>query len=183
MLLSAIVAMSRDGLIGKGGALPWRLPRDLKRFREITWGKPILMGRKTWASLGRPLPGRCNIVLTRDPAFAAAGAEVVHSPEEALERAGSTGTGEAVVIGGADIYAAFLDRCERIYLTVVEGEFGGETFFPGGIPGPPTWRAVHEESHPADEMDPHAHCFAVLKKNKPLAASSTASGLSCGGRI
>src|ERR1700758_5269804 len=113
-LVSLIVAMAQNGVIGRGNALPWRLPEDLRRFRESTLGKPILMGRKTFESIGRPLPGRTNLVLTRDRSWSAHGVIVVHSVEEALTQAGSSD--ELVAIGGAEIFRLVLPFARRIYL-------------------------------------------------------------------
>src|SRR5262245_65690408 len=134
MKLSLIVAMSRAGVIGDDHGLPWRLPRDLRRFREITWGKPLIVGRRTQELIGRPLPGRDTVVLTRDRGFRAAGVQVAHDPESALALAGelarARGAREAVVIGGGEVYRLFLDRAETVYLTLVEGEFRGTAGFP-----------------------------------------------------
>src|SRR5436190_16221397 len=122
----AIAAMSANRVIGKDGALPWRLPEDMKFFRSVTTGHPIVMGRKTWDSLGRPLPNRRNIVLSRTMA-AVEGAEVVRSPEE-LDALGLSG--DVYVIGGAEIYRLLMPRCAAVYLTVLTAEAEGDAFFP-----------------------------------------------------
>ena len=120
--------MARSGVIGRGSALPWHLPADLKRFKALTLGKSILMGRKTHQSIGRVLPGRDNLVLTRAHDWRAAGVTVVHSVEEALQRAAATA--ELAVIGGAEVYRLTLPLARRIYLTQVLAEVEGDTFFP-----------------------------------------------------
>ena len=122
------VARSDNNMIGKDGALPWRLPGDLKRFKAMTTGKPLVMGRKTFESFPAPLPGRRHIVLTRDPAWRAAGAEVARSPDEAVTLAGAVP--EIAVIGGAEIYALFTDRADRIELTEVHRDVDGDTRMP-----------------------------------------------------
>jgi dihydrofolate reductase len=169
MLLSLILAMSREGVIGRQGKLPWHLPRDLKRFRQLTWGKPIIMGRKTLESIGRPLPGRCNIVLTHQPDYRAEGVLLAHSAEEAISLASRelnrTGGEEAFVIGGEQVFARFQDLCRRAYVTVVEGALAGETVFPCRPPGPPEWQLVHEEACPADEKNPYPHRFSIYKRD------------------
>jgi len=157
MTISLIVAASRNGVIGRNGALPWHLPDDLRQFKRLTLGKPVIMGRRTWESIGRPLPGRRNIVLTRDPGFRAGGCEVAHSVSAAL--ALLAGAEEAMVIGGAQVYAAFLPFAERIYLTRVQAEVDGDTHFPA--PDPDAWRLVSSEAHGAD--DRHRYAFELLR--------------------
>ena len=127
-MLSLIAALDRNRLIGAGGALPWRLPEDLRHFKALTWGKPVLMGRKTWDSLGRPLPGRRNIVITRQPGWQAAGAETVHGLEAALALCGEAP--EVMVIGGAEIYRQALPLARRLYLTEIDAAFTGDAWFP-----------------------------------------------------
>jgi dihydrofolate reductase len=162
MRISLIVAMSESGLIGTDKGLPWHLPADLKRFKTLTWGKPIIMGRKTHELIGRPLPGRLNIVVTRQPGYAAEGCEVVHSLDEALALAGNT-PDEIMIVGGAQIYREALPLCQRVYLTVVEGRLEGDTFFPGKL-SPADWETIREERYPADAKNPHGHRFAVLER-------------------
>jgi dihydrofolate reductase len=170
MLLSLLVAMSREGVIGCAGTLPWHLPSDLKRFRRLTWGKPIIMGRKTLESIGKPLPGRCNIVLTHQPDFHQDGVLVAHSPGEALALAERelerSKENEAFVIGGQQVFAALLDRCDRAYVTLVEATVAGDTHFPNPPPGPPEWELVHGEAHPADEKHPYAHRFLIYERRR-----------------
>ena len=128
--LALVVAVSRNGVIGRDGGLPWHLPEDLKHFRRNTVGHAIVMGRKTWDSIGRPLPGRRNIVITRNQEFQLEGAEVVHSLEEAVALAREGGDSEPRIIGGASLYEAALPLATRIFLTEVDLEVEGDTFFP-----------------------------------------------------
>ncbi len=165
MRISLIVAMDLEGVIGKEKALPWRLPADLKNFRKITWGKPVIMGRKTFESIGKPLPGRTNIVLTRGAHDLPQGCRVARSLSEALDLAGSAE--EVVVIGGAAIYALFLPRAERIYLTEVQERFPGDTHFPPWDRS--EWREIHRSERPADEANPHPCHFLLLERNSPPA--------------
>ncbi len=148
--LTLIAAVARNGVIGNDNALPWRLPEDLKRFKELTLGHPIIMGRKTWASLGRPLPGRRNIVISRDPDFKAPGGIVVASLAAAL--AASADASEAFVIGGAEIYALALPEAQCLRLTEIDRDFPGDTHFPGFDPA--AWRETERKSHrAADGLD------------------------------
>jgi len=126
--ISIVVAHSANNVIGKDGGLPWHLPEDLKRFKALTMGKPIVMGRLTHESIGRALPGRQNIVITGQSAFRAEGCDVVSCPADALQIA--AGATEVMVIGGGHIYAQFLRRTDRIYRTLIEAEIAGDTFFP-----------------------------------------------------
>src|SRR2546430_12500519 len=154
-LVSLIVAMAQNGVIGRGNALPWRLPKDLRRFKAFTLGKPVLMGRKTFESIGRALPGRANLVLTRDRGWLADGVIVVHSVEEALAHSG--GCDELVVTGGAGVYRLGLPIARRTYLTPAQAAPPGDTFFPG-FPAPQ--RAGGEWStHPAAEGRAHPATF------------------------
>lgn len=138
MRISLIVAMGENRVIGVENRMPWHLSADLKRFRQITMGKPIIMGRRTHESIGRPLPGRKNIVLTGDPNYRAEGCAVVHNPEEALREA--EGGEEAMVIGGSSVYREFLPLADRLYLTLIHRSFPGDTFFPEFDPS--AWREV-----------------------------------------
>lgn len=158
-LLSAAFAASENDVIGRDNALPWHLPADLAHFKRITMGKPILMGRKTFQSIGRVLPGRRNIVITRG-GFSAPGVDVVHSIDEALKLV--EGEPELVNIGGAEVLRLALDRTDRFYLTRVHGHFEGDTFLP---PLPPEeWREVAREEHAADERNPYPMTFLVLER-------------------
>jgi dihydrofolate reductase len=162
--LSLVVAMSRDGLIGRAAGLPWKLPHDLRHFRRLTWGRPIIMGRKTHESLGRPLPGRVNIVLSSQSGFSAEGCLVAHDADEAMALAAATGSSEAMVIGGRAVYGTFLPRCGTIYLTLVEGRFEGEVYFPIDLLQSGEWRASATEDWPADERNPHQARYIVLQR-------------------
>ena len=156
-MLSLIVAASRNGVIGAGNKLPWHLPADLKRFKQLTMGHPILMGRKTFESIGKPLPGRTNIVITRQEGFQACGATVAHSLEEALQIC--EGQEEVFVIGGAEIYKQALPLADRIYLTRVDADFEGDTFLPALDPA--RWKETAREEFPAG---PLPHSFLTLAR-------------------
>ncbi len=158
MKLSLIVAANLEGVIGKDNQLLWRLPEDLKRFKRLTMGSPILMGRKTFDSIGKPLPGRTSLVITRNSAFHCDGVVTCASLEEAVEKARSTGAEEAFVIGGGEIYARALPLADRIYLTRVYNHAGGDTFF--SIPDEHQWTVVSREFHQAD--DRHACDFEFI---------------------
>lgn len=166
MTLCLIVAVAENGVIGRDNDLPWRLPGDLKRFKSVTMGKPLIMGRKTYDSIGRPLPGRANIVLTRDADFAADGVVVVHDPDAAIEAAARdaarTGADEIMVIGGAGIYDIFLDRASRVYLTEVHDSPPGDTRFPPLDPA--TWVKTARERHTATDEDSSDYSFVVLDR-------------------
>ena len=132
--LVLVAAVARNRVIGANGGLPWRLSSDLKRFKALTWGKPLVMGRKTFESIGRALPGRDTVVATRDPAFAAPGVLVARELEAALhlaaERARATGASEIIVAGGGEIYAQTIGRAERLFITEVALDANGEAYFP-----------------------------------------------------
>ncbi len=151
------LARADNSVIGRDGGLPWRLPADLKRFKAQTMGKPMIMGRKTFASFPAPLPGRRHIVLTRDRGWSAPGAEVVHTLEEALALAGAS---DVAVIGGAEVFALFLDRADRIELTEVHDlPHGDATVPPFGI----AWRETFREDHPSEGGHP-AYSFVTLER-------------------
>lgn len=160
MHISIIVAMDRNRVIGDKGSLPWHLPADLKRFKRLSMGRPILMGRKTHESIGRPLPGRENIILTRDASYSAPGCVVVHSVGDALSTA--AGAEELLVIGGAEIYGALLPHADRMYVTHVDGAFEGDTCFPTFNEG--DWEETAREHQPADETNALASDFVKLKR-------------------
>ncbi len=162
MKLSLIAAMDRNRLIGKDNALPWRLPADLKHFKAMTLGKPVLMGRKTFESIGRPLPGRENIVITRNPGFAADGCKVVFSIEEALEYASHHE--EVMVIGGANFYEQLLPRADRLYLTLIDHAFEGDAWFPQWPSE--EWCEVSVEAHDPDENNRYPYRFVILERSK-----------------
>jgi dihydrofolate reductase len=162
--LEFVVAVARNGVIGRGNALPWRLPADLQHFKRTTMGRPILMGRRTWDSIGRPLPGRDNLVLTRDRTFTAAGARVVHSVDEALDAA--RGAEALMVIGGAELYRALLPDVRVLHLTEVHADVEGDVVFPGwDEPGwRDRWQETWREEHEADERHAHPYAFVRLER-------------------
>jgi len=154
-MISFHLARADNGVIGRDGKLPWHLPADLKRFKAQTIGRPMIMGRKTFESFPSPLPGRRHIVLTRDRAWSAEGAEVVHSVEEAMALAGD----DAAVIGGAEVFALFLDRADRVELTEIHATPEGHAM----VPAFTGWRETSREDHPADGDRP-AYSFVTLAK-------------------
>jgi dihydrofolate reductase len=158
--LSLIVAVARNGVIGKSNQLPWRLPEDLKRFRTLTMGHHIIMGRRTWESIGRPLPGRTSVVVTRRGDYAAPGALVVHSLADAL--AACTGDDEVFVIGGAEIYGEALPLADHIYLTRIDADYAGDAFFPA-LSGE-EWGEAGREPPRATEPGQPAYDFVVLTR-------------------
>ena len=158
MKLSLVVALSQNKVIGLQNRLPWHLPADLQHFKKLTWGKPILMGRKTFEAIGKPLPGRENLILSQDRAYQAPGCTVIHSVEQALEHASA----ELMIIGGAQIYALFLPLADCIYLTEVMTEVAGDTYFPPI--NPKEWQVISQEHFPADEKNAYAYCFRVLDR-------------------
>jgi len=165
--LVQVVARARNGVIGRDGDLPWRLRSDLQRFKAITVGKPCVMGRATWESLPlKPLPGRLNIVLTRDESYTAKGAVVVHSLTEALEmaceQAAEDGVDEVCIIGGAALFAASLPKARRLYITEVEAEPEGGVTFPPFDEG--AFVEIAAEAHDPGEKDDHAFVFRVLER-------------------
>ena len=149
--ISLIVAVSTNNVIGRDGDLPWHLPDDLKNFKRLTTGKPIIMGRKTYESIGKPLPNRKNIVMTRKPGYEAPGCEVVATAEAALVAA--AGADEVMIIGGSGVYDAFLPLSSRIYLTRVHANVDGDVHFP--VLDDAVWEPVFQEPHGRDER--HAH--------------------------
>lgn len=159
-LVSLVVAVSENGVIGRDNALPWHLPEDLRRFKALTMGKPMLMGRRTFESIGRPLPGRTSLVLTRDPAWSAPGVIVVRSVEEALQRV--SGAPELAVIGGEAVFRQTLPLASRIYLTRVHAQVEGDVRFPELDPR--QWREVECSVHPADERHPYPMTFVTLER-------------------
>lgn len=159
-IVSLVIARAANGMIGVQGRIPWRIPEDMKHFRAVTMGKPCIMGRKTWDSLPKkPLPGRANIVLTRDDSFRAEGAAVAHTFDEALALA--AGADEIAVIGGADIYVAALPYAHRIYLTEVHAEFDGDVSMPAFDPA--DWKEVQREDHAPSDNAP-GFSFVMLER-------------------
>ena len=159
-MISLIVAAAENGVIGRQGELPWRLSDDLRRFKSVTMGKPIVMGRKTWESIGRALPGRQNIVITRQRDFTADGCDVVSSVEEAMTVAG--GAEEIMIIGGSEIYALFLPHAGRLYLTRVHADIEGDARLPDLELD--AWHLVNEEPHAADDRNEFDVTFRVYER-------------------
>lgn len=166
MKVSLMAALAENGVIGQDNALPWHLPNDLQHFKATTLGKPIIMGRKTWESLGRPLPGRKHIVITRQTGYEAPGIQVVSTLDAALQLAQcialADGVEESVIIGGAEIYALALPRCDRMYLTEVHADVPGDTFFPAFDHA--AWREVQRERFVAENNNPHDYSFVVYER-------------------
>lgn len=162
-MVSMIVAQAHNRVIGNSNDLPWYLPADLKRFKELTTGHVVIMGRKTFESifarLGKPLPNRTNIVITRDSAFGPPGVVVAHSPEAALKQADSE---EVFVIGGASIYEAMLPWADKIYLTQVDADIPGDAFFPELIPT--EWQTTARLAHKADEKNQYNYEYITLER-------------------
>jgi dihydrofolate reductase len=175
MLISLIVAVAENGVIGKNGALPWRLSSDLKTFRRLTMGKPIIMGRKTFQSLGKPLDGRDNIVLSSDPFFEPQGTSVVDSLSGALTLArilaATRGADEIMIIGGADVFREALPAADRIYWTEVKAAPDGDVIFPALDMS--EWTEVSREDLPRGPKDDHDAILKVLERSHPEAASGT----------
>ncbi|VAW76848.1 Dihydrofolate reductase [hydrothermal vent metagenome] len=160
MRVSLIAAMAENRVIGRNNQLPWRLSADLQRFKALTMGKPIIMGRKTWESIGRPLPGRTNIVVTRDASYQAEGCVVVHSVDQALKAAADSD--EVMVIGGANLYQQLLERTDRLYLTQVKTNVEGDAWFPEF--DMTQWHEIARESHSNDEKNDFDFEFVTLER-------------------
>jgi dihydrofolate reductase len=157
MIISLVVAAASNNAIGKDGQMPWHLPNDMKHFKNVTWGMPVVMGRKTFESLGKALPGRKNIVITRQEGWTADNTVVVKSLEDALFVAGQTDAQEVMVIGGGEIYKAYFEKAKRIYMTRVEATPDADTFFPA-IDGK-QWQLISQRNHEADEKNPFNYSF------------------------
>lgn len=160
--LSAIVAMASNRVIGHHNQLPWHLPADLKHFKEITTGHAILMGRKTHESIGRPLPNRINIILTRDPHYQANGCHVVTQLDDALKTAANHAASEIFIIGGAQVYTQLLPQTHRIYLTKIHQAFDGDTYFPELKTH--EWDEKERIDYKADEQNPCDYSFLILER-------------------
>ncbi len=167
MKLCLVVAVADNGVIGRNNQLPWYLPADLKHFKRTTLGKPVIMGRKTWESIGRPLPGRTNIVITRQAGYQADGARVVDTLDAAVELAESValidGVDEVMVIGGADIYRLALSRADRLYLTEVHADVEGDAFFPDWERS--AWREVARALQPARDAGEPSCSFVTYERD------------------
>ncbi|MFM5205518.1 type 3 dihydrofolate reductase [Aeromonas veronii] len=162
MKISMIAAMAHDRVIGKDNQMPWHMPADLAHFKRVTLGKPVLMGRKTFESIGRPLPGRRNLVISRNPDYQAEGIEVVGSVEAALALLAGSSVEELMVIGGGHLYAEMLPSADCLYLTRIDLAVEGDTRFPAFDDG--QWQRVDCESHPADEKNPHPYSFETWQR-------------------
>jgi len=162
MIFSLIWAQNNNGLIGKDGQLPWRLPADLAWFRKQTMGKPILMGRKTFESIGKPLPGRTTLILTRQEDYNAEGCTVVRNLDEA--KAAVPDAGEIMVIGGAEVYALTLPEATRLYITDIDAVLEGDVWFPDFELG--DWRETSREDHGPDEANPYSYSFITLERKQ-----------------
>ncbi|MEM6051370.1 type 3 dihydrofolate reductase [Erwinia sp. P7711] len=158
-MISLIAAMAADRVIGMDNAMPWHLPADLAWFKRHTLNKPVIMGRRTWESIGRPLPDRLNIVISSQPS-SAEGVTWVASVEEALQAAGEAE--EVMVIGGGRIYEQFLAQADKLYLTHIDAEVVGDTTFPDFEPE--EWQSTFSEFHDADEKNSHSYCFEILER-------------------
>jgi dihydrofolate reductase len=164
MIVSIIAAMDRKRGIGVGNKLPWRLSADMKKFRELTMGHHIIVGRKTFESIGRPLPGRRMIVVTRDRNFKAEGCDIAHSVEDAIELARGRGESEVFICGGAEIYAQTIGVADRLYLTLVDAEIAADTFFPDFDES--EWSERESFYLPADEKNQYPFTFRLLVRRR-----------------
>lgn len=168
MKLSMIVAAAQNRVIGRDNALPWYLPNDLKYFKQTTLGKPIIMGRKTYESIGKPLPGRTNIVITRQTDYQPDGVKVVHSVAEARDLAESVclidGQEEAMIMGGAEIYTLALPDADRLYLTEVHADVDGDAYFPEY--DKTEWKEISREDFSAEGPNPYNYSFVVYDKKR-----------------
>lgn len=160
MTLSLIVALAENGTIGRDGQLPWRLPDDLRRFKQLTLGHTLIMGRKTFESIGRVLPGRTTLVLTRQADWSSPGVTVARDLDQALAVAG--GDPEPFVVGGADIYRLALPRADRLYVTQLQAAVAGDTYFPPIDAA--EWELIEESAHPADERHAFPFLFRVFAR-------------------
>lgn len=164
MIISAIVATAKNNVIGAQNDIPWYLPADLKYFKKVTLNHHIIMGRKCFESIGRPLPKRTNVVITRNLFYIASNCMVVHSVEEALKLAEENGEEEAFIIGGGEIYELSLPYLDRLYLTEVDLEVEGEVYFPEIEPE--KWTKTFEEAHRADDKNEHNYTFKIFNRKR-----------------
>ena len=162
MTLAAIVAVAANGVIGDDNQIPWYLPADLAYFKRVTLGHPVIMGRKCFQSIGRPLPKRLNVVLTRNGYFLADGVELAYAPADALAIAERSGAEVAFVIGGAEVYRAFWAQTQTLYYTEVHAELPGDVYF--DFPDPDAWALVSSESHDADAKNAFGYTFKVFER-------------------
>ena len=162
MIISLVVAAASNNAIGLAGKIPWHLPNDLKHFKNVTWGLPIVMGRKTFESIGKALPGRKNIVISRQPGWKADGVIGVKNIEDALFVVKEADAKEVMVIGGGEIYKTVFDKAGRIYMTRVEAEPEADTFFP--VLNPKEWLLISQKNHEADEKNAYNYSFQVWER-------------------
>jgi dihydrofolate reductase len=162
MIISFVVAAAKNNGIGKDGKLPWNLPNDLRHFKNVTWGMPVVMGRKTFESLGKALPGRKNIVITRQAGWKAEGAVAVKKIEDAIFVATEADAKEIMVIGGGEIFRTLFDKAGRIYMTRVDASPDADTFFP--VIDPKHWFMVSEKKYEADEKNPYNYSFEIWER-------------------
>lgn len=160
MIISAILAMDENRVIGKDNQLPWHLPADLQHFKQITWGKPIIMGRKTFQSIGKALPGRKNIVITRDLDFRAENCTVVHSLEDVFNDCKDAS--EVMIIGGAELIKQTLPQIQKLYLTLIHHQFEGNIYFPEL--NEKEWKEIDRVDHQPDEKNKYAYTFLTLSR-------------------
>jgi dihydrofolate reductase len=162
MIISLVVAAANNNAIGKDGKLPWCLPNDMRYFKNVTWGMPVIMGRKTFEILGKPLSGRKNIVITRQPNWKANGIVTTKSLDDALFVAKETDAKEVMVIGGGEIYRMAFAKTKRIYITRVNADPDADTFFPDI--DPKKWKLVNQKDHDADEKNEYGYSFQVWER-------------------
>lgn len=162
MMISMIAAMAHDRVIGLDNQMPWHLPADLAHFKRVTLGKPVLMGRKTFESIGRPLPGRRNLVISRNPDYRADGVEVIDSVDAALALLAGSDVAELMVIGGGHLYGQLLPWADRLYLTRIDLAVEGDTRFPAFDEN--DWSCIEREPHQSDEKNPHPYCFETWQR-------------------
>jgi len=162
MIISLIVAMDEERGIGIDGKMPWHLPADLRHFKSLTMGHHIIMGRKTYESIGRPLPGRTIVVITRNPAYQAEGCLIAHSLEAAIEKARESGEDEVFIIGGGQIFAEALELADRIYLTLVHATTNADVFFPAMEPD--HWVEIEAEEHQNDNKNQYSYTFITMTR-------------------
>lgn len=161
-IISAIAAMAENRVIGKDNKMPWHLPADLKHFKATTSGHPVVMGRKTYESIGKPLPDRTNIILTRDLQYSAPDCVILNSIETALSMANELDMDEIFIIGGAEVYRQLLPVTQRVYLTIVHHNFDGDAFFPELKAD--EWQEVSRERHTADDKNKYDYSFVVMER-------------------
>jgi len=160
-MISLIAAMARNRVIGRDNAMPWHLPADLAHFKRVTLGKTVIMGRHTFESIGRSLPERQNIIVSRQEGYRAEGCMVVNSIDAALKAADSD---EVMIIGGGQLYADMLHRADRLYLTLIDAELDGDTYFPDYEVY--DWREIEHETHGPDEKNAHGYTFVTLERSE-----------------